>query len=104
MEFIEKPICIHKYLTVCKTNYLSPGFGDWLRGTVTLWNYSQKYNYQLFIDKDIHPIFSYLKENDSLITDPMINREVEEWYTPTTYETIDEKIQQLFEKKKHLRY
>lgn len=99
MESIENPICIHKYLTLCKTNYVSPGFGDWLRGTVTLWNYCQKYNYRLCIDKDVHPIFSYLEENENLITDPMPNREVEEWYSPTTYTEIDEKIQQLFRKK-----
>ena len=98
MDFIENPICIHKYLTVCKTDYLSPGFGDWLRGTVTLWNYCKKYNYQLRVDKDVHPIFSYLQENEALVTDPIQNREVEEWYSPTTYEEIDERIKHLFEK------
>jgi hypothetical protein len=98
MNSIESLTCIHKYLTVCKTDYLSPGFGDWLRGTVTLWNYCQIYNYRLFIDKDVHPIFSYLQENEALITDPITNRDVEEWYYPTTYEEIDEKIKYLFEK------
>lgn len=94
----KNPMCIHKYLTVCKTDYLSPGFGDWLRGTVTLWNYCKQYNYRLCIDKDIHPIFSYLVENEGLITDPIPNREVEEWYTPTNFTKIDEMLNELFGK------
>lgn len=95
----KKPICIHKYLTVCKTHYLSPGFGDWLRGTVTLWNYCKIYGFELYIDKEIHPIFSYLQENERLIVDQDDNREVEECFTPNTFETIDVMLRTLFEKK-----
>jgi len=96
---MESLVCIHKYLTVCKTDYLSPGFGDWLRGTVTLWNYCKKYGFELCIDKDIHPIFSHFAENPSLITDPNPERKVEEWFTPTPFPIIDEKIRELMEKK-----
>jgi hypothetical protein len=96
---MESLVCIHKYLTICKTDYLSPGFGDWLRGTVTLWNYCKKYDFELYIDKDIHPIFSHLAENPSLITDPNPEREVEEWFTPTLFPIIDEKIRELMERK-----
>lgn len=95
----KKPICIHKYLTVCKTDYLSPGFGDWLRGTVTLWNYCQQYGFELYIDKEIHPIFSHLAENERLIVDDQVDREVEECFTPNTFETIDFMLRTLFEKK-----
>ena len=91
--------CFHKYLTVCKTDYLSPGFGDWLRGTVALWELCKKYDFELCIDKDIHPIFSYLEENASLISDPLPDREVEECYYPTPYDKIDEMLHSLFQKK-----
>jgi hypothetical protein len=37
--------CIHTYLKTCKTIVIPPGFGDFLRGTVALYNYSKKYKY-----------------------------------------------------------
>ena len=44
--------CIHKYLTVYKTTDNTHGLGDFLRGTITLFKYSQIYGYDLFIDYD----------------------------------------------------
>jgi hypothetical protein len=95
----EKPKCFHKYLTVCKTDYLSPGFGDWLRGTVTLWEFCKKYDFDFYIDKDIHPIFSYLQDHETLTMDPLPDRNVEECYYPTPYDEIDKLLESLFEKK-----
>ena len=102
-----KPYCIHSYLTVCKTDYLSPGFGDWLRGTVTLWKYCQTYGYDLFIDKDVHPIFQHLEENESLISNPSkeadsksdSKSEVVELYSPMSFTDIDKGLRAHFERK-----
>ena len=54
--------CIHSYLKQCNSSHYCPGFGDWLRGTVTLWKYCKKYNYDLHIDPSIHPIFQYFED------------------------------------------
>lgn len=97
IELTQKPICIHKYLTTCKTYRLPPGFGDWLRGTVTLWKYCKKYGFELYIDKEIHPIFSHLAENERFLIDS--DREVIECFSPMPYETIDLELHKLFERK-----
>jgi hypothetical protein len=57
-------ICVHQYLTICKTNPQPPGLADFLRGTRTLYLLSKKYNYKLLIDYDIHPIFKFLRYNE----------------------------------------
>ena len=57
------PICIHKYLTTCKTNSQPPGLADFLRGTVALFNFSKKYNYRFFVD-NTHPAFALLESNN----------------------------------------
>jgi len=62
-------ICIHKYLTKCKTTELPPGLGDFLRGTISLLIFSKIYNYTFFIDKSIHPFFSYFKDSKYYIHD-----------------------------------
>jgi len=93
---IEKPICIHTYLTTCKTHYLSPGFGDWLRGTITLWKYCQEYGFELFINNQVHPIFSHLAENERFIENSTIP---EEYFTPMSFEKIDVELRKSFERK-----
>jgi hypothetical protein len=67
MYSMNNKICIHKYLTRCKTADLPPGFGDFLRGTVTLLILSKRYNYAFFVDKSIHPVFSYFKDSSYYI-------------------------------------
>jgi hypothetical protein len=42
------------------------GFGDFIRGTIALYNYSKMYNYELFID-DSHDIFKFFLKNSKLI-------------------------------------
>ncbi len=58
-------ICVHKYLTHCTSNPQPPGFADFLRGTIALYIFSKKYNYQLLIDGS-HPLFKYLKPNKNI--------------------------------------
>jgi len=89
-----KNFCIHKYLTNCKTNPLPPGFGDFLRGTVALYNLSVKYKYNLFIDTS-HPIYNYLNPNKKYVLN--INNKTEyEQLPPLSYEVIYSNLNNLF--------
>ena len=89
--------CIHKYLTKCKTNPQPPGLADFLRGSISLFNYSQKYNYNFYFD-DSHLLFKYLLKHPSFITNGELCDAIE-LLPPLTYETIDDEIQKLFLKK-----
>jgi hypothetical protein len=95
----KESIVIHSYLPVCQTNPQPPGFADFLRGSITLYKYSKKYGFTLYFDKDIHPIFNYLKSSPYFISD-QFNMEVIELLPPKKYSTIDENLQNLFETKK----
>jgi hypothetical protein len=86
--------CIHKYLLKCRTNELPPGFGDFLRGTVALYNLSIKYNYNLYIDTN-HPIYNYLNPNKKYILNIKSNN-IEELLPPLSYNTIHNKLNNLF--------
>ena len=54
------PNIIHCYLTKTYTNPQPPGFADFLRGTIALYQLSIKNNYVLKIDIQSHPIFKFL--------------------------------------------
>jgi len=100
VAYIEEPpsICIHKYLTKCKTNNQPPGFGDFLRGTIALYKYSKEYNYDVFLDKNIHPLFKYLKNNKYFL-DTRIDENVYELIPGSqglSYEDIDNWLIRLF--------
>ena len=60
---IDRRICIHNYLTHCKTNPQPPGLADFLRGTCALFKFCKIYNYTLKLD-NTHPIFRFLKSNN----------------------------------------
>jgi hypothetical protein len=97
VAYIEEKTCTHKYLTTCKTNPQPPGFADYLRGTITLFNLSQKYGYKLLLD-NTHPLFKFLKENENIVTgDP--SEEVIELLPPTSYEHIYIILNRIFENK-----
>jgi hypothetical protein len=85
--------CIHSYLNQCQSAHYCPGFGDWLRGTVTLWKYCKKYNYELYIDPNIHPIFQYLEDHPCFLAHTL---PVQELISPLSYVEIDAKLQELF--------
>jgi len=51
---------VHRYLTVAKTSAQPPGFADFIRGTIAVYQFSKEYNYKLKIDVDSHPIFKLL--------------------------------------------
>ena len=93
--------CIHKYLTVYKTTDNTHGLGDFLRGTITLFKYSQIYGYDLFIDKNIHPFFSFLEDCQYLIADDDTNDQnvfeiIPQMIYPKSYIEIDIELNRLF--------
>lgn len=51
---------IHQYLTLPKTILRPPGFGDFLRGTIALYQYSYVKQIPLYVTFDGHPIGEYL--------------------------------------------
>ena len=93
VAYIENKFCIHKYLTICKTNPQPPGFGDFLRGTIALYNFSEIYNYKLYLDSE-HPIFKFLKPNKIFTIN---NMDIIELLPPLSYTDIYNRIKQLFE-------
>lgn len=90
---IEKKNCIHRYLTECKTNPQPPGLADFIRGTITLFNYSKKYNYNLYIDNS-HPVFKNLIKHPHIIK--YNNFDTIELLPPLSYEEIDYNLNKLF--------
>lgn len=94
----ENNICIHNYLTTCKTNPQPPGLGDFIRGTIALFNYSKKYNYNFYIDNS-HPIFQYLLKNPLIIKNDNL-KETLELLPPLSYNYIDNQINEIFLKNK----
>ncbi len=88
--------CIHKYLINCKTNSQPPGFADFLRGTIALYNFSQKYNYKLYIDGQ-HPLFNYLNKNKNILNkETEMDTEIEEYLPPLSYDSIYEQLENKF--------
>lgn len=96
----DEKICIHNYLSECKTNPQPPGLADFLRGTIALYNFSKIYGYKLYINGN-HPIFSYMQPNISIITYNNII-DVEEILPPLSYEDIYARLQTLFQNKQLL--
>lgn len=91
----DQKICIHSYLTHCTTNPQPPGFADFLRGTIALYNFSKQYNYKLYIN-DNHPIFSYIQPNANIISSISTNNVVEV-LPPLSYNDIYNRLQTLFQ-------
>jgi hypothetical protein len=99
-EYQEK-VCIHKYLTKCKLVIQPPGFADYLRGTVALFNLSQKYGYTLLLDNE-HPIFKYFENNNKIISSKFLldNSSISELLPPLSYNDIYNKLNNLFKNNK----
>jgi hypothetical protein len=94
VAYIEEKKCFHKYLTKCKTNPQPPGFADFLRGTIALFEYAKVHNYKLYIDCD-HPIFSYMKQNKNIISNK-VKKDTIELLPPLSYDEIDRELNKLF--------
>lgn len=95
-------ICVHRYLTNCITNPQPPGIADFLRGTKTLYLLSQKFNYNLYIDYNIHPIFKYFKFNSNFYIKNSKNIDTIELLPPISYKEIYQNLEELFIKNNNL--
>jgi len=88
-------VCVHKYLTQCLTNPQPPGFADFLRGTIALYIFSKKYNYQLLLDGS-HPLFKFLKPNKNISLNHHTN--IHEFLPPFSYNHTYITLDSMFEK------
>lgn len=103
-------ICIHSYPTKCLTNRQPPGFADFLRGTVTLYELADEHGFEVLINRSSHPIFKYLLY-DSGFAPVQYNESTIEIYTTTSdrpeelipplyYRDIYSRLQELFKQGK----
>ncbi len=90
VAYIKK--CVHHYLTTCKTNPQPPGIGDFLRGSVALYQLSTQYEYTLYFDKN-HPLFTCLQPSPYIIYDPSVSTEL---IPPISYDDIYHRLNQMF--------
>lgn len=102
----KKPKCIHKYLTKSYIEQkMTPGLGDFLRGTVSLFKLSEIYNYDVFIDKKSHIFFSFFEDDENYINDGFINDVID--YSELKIDAIDygklnpKNLEDLFKKQKN---
>ena len=95
----EQKKCFHRYLTVCRTNIQPPGFADYLRGTIALFNFSQVYGYKLLLDNS-HPLFKYIKNNDNLISCNSSSEVFFELLPPISYINIFNSLHDIFQTNK----
>jgi hypothetical protein len=88
--------CIHTYLTRCKTNPQPPGFADYLRGTIALYNLSKNYGYKLLINGN-HPLFKFIKPNENIISSEEEScSEILELLPPLSYNDIYRELNNIF--------
>lgn len=59
-----KPLIVHTYRTSCQSVAQPPGFGDFLRGTVALFQLSRQLGFELKIDFSQHPLSRYIEPFD----------------------------------------
>lgn len=97
-------ICIHRYLTKCKTNPQPPGFADFIRGTMTLFLLSKRYNYKLLLDYNSHPFFKNLEFNKEYFIMNTENSDTLEFLPPKSYNNIFNNIENLFKQNNPIIY
>jgi hypothetical protein len=90
-------ICIHYYLKYCNTNPQPPGLADFIRGTISLFLYCKKYNYKLYINYDIHPIFKYFNFDNNIYIKDTLSKNVIELLPPLSYDNINLNLLNLFQ-------
>jgi len=102
----DKNYCIHSYVENCITNRQSPGLGDFIRGSLTMMKYCEKYNYNFYIDRNCHEMFSYFENSEIFIDNKffIINNcqelrkreNILELIPPMDYNTINDQLEYLF--------
>ena len=66
---------------------------------MSLYNLSNKYNYNLYLDKN-HVIFNFLKSNNNIINEDYLTDTIEV-LPPISYDNIYVKLNELFMNEKH---
>ncbi len=98
--------CIASYLENCKTNKQSPGLGDFMRGCLLLIKLCKENNYNFYINKDSHEMFSFFEDNNYFIDNNSYkiieNPNVIELIPPLGYDLIDYNLKKLFNSKQNL--
>lgn len=82
---------VHTYLTHCQINPQPPGFADYIRGTLVLYQKSRQYGYKLEIDYS-HPLLKFLKNSN----DKQYDGPVHELICPIDFQVQDTIINNLF--------
>jgi hypothetical protein len=103
---VNRKTVIHKLQLEVKTpNVLKPGFGDFLKGTFSLYALSKKYNYDFYIDISEHPINKNFNKNlpDNIITDGKI---VHEFFyhinIPSDKNKLEEEVKKLLDTEENI--
>jgi len=92
------PDVVHRYLMKTLTNPQPPGFADFLRGTLALYQFAKQYAYNFKVDINSHPIFTMLDipdENKAYID---ISDNTIEVLPPIAYGNMASIYQNLFNK------
>jgi hypothetical protein len=92
------PYVIHRYLQKLKTNPCPPGLADFLRGTITLYQYSQKYGYTLKVDTSSHPLFKILDVPSNIKVSIPSDEDTYEIIYPIAYNDMPKILDDLFSK------
>jgi hypothetical protein len=93
-ENLSQKRCVHKYLSICKTNPQPPGIGDFLRGSIALYELSKKYGYTMYLDNE-HPLFKHLQDSVYIIKDETL--EIMEFIPPMSYDNIHCSLESRFQ-------
>ena len=103
--------CIGSYLENCKTNRCSPGLGDFIRGCLAMMKLCEKYNYNFYIDKDSHEMFSYIQKSEIFIDNNFFidnncqelrkHENILELIPPMGYDSINNQLEHLFYSKQN---
>ena len=93
-----KKKCVHRYLSNCKTNPQPPGIADFLRGCITLFMLSKRYDYDFYIDWSSHPIFQNFNYDDTLFIKTTESVETIESIPPKSFQDIYDHLHSLFQK------
>jgi hypothetical protein len=76
---------------------LPPGLTDFLRGTIALYEFSKKYNYKLYINKNTNPVFKYFEDCEYYISDTDSIKGTFELLSQATIEFTTHILEKLFQ-------
>ena len=63
---IQKPVVVHTYQPVCSTVFQPPGLGDFLRGTLALFQLAGKHGFDLRLDFTGHILSQFIQMHDTI--------------------------------------